>query len=880
MVRPLDRLLVVAKVALVPVIALSLSLPTIESILDSSTAATHEWLLGLLGAALAAGYVVGLKTQTVGGRIDAVVASVRRWIALACNHDGARHDRSVACLLTPEAFQAPLLPYQQQHRALLDLLDACRTEAIGQYWFVEGDSGSGKTRTALMLVQRLVRDKRLSPLGGRCYLYDFADSEAVQGELRSQIAKPRHDQAIVMVDNFQLVRPETLKALTTHLVYQEDETARLLLFLTRRGDTWNRSPGSDVRLVSEAKAASHYLSLEGPSSELIVRQVFDQDPEAAQLLRKLTKPGAASAAQLHIAQVVARNGKAPTQLLAILRALVGEPDALEDAELLSSLGVIAGLAMHRGVFSRKELWGSIWNSCRAGSPGSRVASATRRLTMVRRLHRLGLISRIEVRGPRYVFHEAVAELCVDCLTHSNAFTETLTLVGLARLRRLRTDGDPLDAWLVAAEVGAQENLESSFDGALYTGAFRPMATCLRRASSRYELSKVARLQLAILLNRTGRLSESRATFTDELVGALGSTRELATMFVTSRLEATHDAESEAALEPLCRDENRPVAITGEYWKIHMRAHRGHFNSRKLREMAAEMHSLLGHRDDYWLTYTLARLHFDAFRHAYLEGAVSASGLAWSDLDTYLSTRLPTYEGLHLLYTKAHFVGHQLLPRLVLFDEPVSAEDARAIEIEADEATMPGLIRLTQRLYRRAADEFEQYGDREAQYLKADILNSTMIADGADIEAVRQMLRDYTALGKSNFRSIASYPDFYHFRWQMLQYYRTLLDTGPVDPAAADGHLEVAESHLRRVEALDRGVGNEYGVFRAEVLSALLAGVSEKQLPDRHKLQALAQEAGENGYGFEHRLLMRLTEDDRFHHAYLHAVFRFYPFVHQ
>jgi hypothetical protein len=879
-VRPLDCMLVVLRVALVPIVALSLSLPTIESLVSSSTAAAHDWPLGLLGTALAATYVVLLKTQVVGSWIDSVIASVRRWVALACNHDAAKHDGRVACWLTPEVFQAPLFPYQQQHRALLELANACQSEDSGQYWFVEGDSGSGKTRTAFMLVQRLVRDRRLSALANRCYLYDFAESEAVQDALRARISKPRHDRAVVMVDNFQLVRPDILKALTQHLVYEEDATARLLLFLTRRGDSWNRSPGSDVRLVSEAKAANRYLSLAGPSPESISRQVFDVDPHAAELIRKLAEPGTASAAQLHIAQVVARNRKAPPELLTILRRLVGEDDTVADAELMGALGTVAALAMHRGGFSRRQLWRAIWSTCHEGSRDSRLACAARRYATVRRLHKLGLISRIDVGGARYLFHEAVAELCIDRMWGSTAFAEVFTAVGRARLRHLRSAKGALDAWLIAAEIGTQDTLESTFDGALSTGAYRPMVTCLTRASIRHELSGVARLQLAILLNRTGKLAESRAKFTDELVEALSSSNELATMLVTSRMEATHDAAAEAALETLCHHEDRVVAITGEYWKIHMRAHRGHFDSRGLREMASEVHGLLGRRENYWLTYSLARMHFDALRHLYLEGRVSAREIAWDNVDTYLCSRLPTFEGLHLLYTKAHFVGHFLLPQLALFDEPVSSEDARAVGIEPEDATIPGLIRAAQRLYRRAADEFEQYGDREAQYLKADILNAKMIADPADAEEVQRLLSDYSTVGAANFRSIASYPHFYQFRWQILQYYGTLLDLRTVDPTTADQHLGNAEWYLERLEALDRRAGNEYGLFRASVLSVLLRSVTSKRPLDRHELTMLAQRATGHGYVFEQRLLRRLIDEEGARHTDLRAIFRFYPFVHQ
>jgi hypothetical protein len=879
-VRPLDRVLVVLRVAPVPILALSLSLPTIESLVSSSKAAPHEWLLGIIGTALAATYIVLLNTQVVGSRIDSVIGGVRRWVALACNHDGAKHDAGVACWLTPEVFQAPLFPYQQQQRALVELAHACESEDTGQYWFVEGDSGSGKTRTALMLVQRLVRDKRLSALANRCYLYDFAESDAVQDELRGSIAKTRRDSAVVMVDNFQLVRPEILKALTHHLVDGEDATARLLLFLTRPGDSWNRSPGSDIRLVSEAKAARRYLPLAGPSPESITRHLFDLDPDAAELIRKLAKPGAASAAQLHIAQVVARNRKTPPEVLTILRRLVGEQDTAADRGLMSALAIATGLAMHRGGFSRRELWRAIWSTGPSESLKARLASASQSYATVRRLHGFGLISRIDVGGSRYVFHEALAELCIDRLSSSTPFAEAFAAVGRERLERLRSDNSALDAWLIAAEIGTQGTLESTFDGALSTGAYRPMVTCLRRAGIRYELSDVARLQLAILLNRTGSLAESRATFTDELVRALSSSSQLATMLVTSRIEATHDEAAEAALETLCNHEDRVVALTGEYWKIHMRAHHGQFDSQGLRDMASELHARLDRGENYWLTYSLARMHFDALRHLYLEGRISAHEIAWNDIDAYLYSRLPTFEGLHRLYTRAHFVGHFLLPQLALFDEPVGSDDARTIGLEPEHATVAGLIGAAQRLYRRAAEEFEQYGDREAQYLKADILNAKLIADAADPEEVQRLLNEYSALGAANFRSIASYPHFYQFRWQILQYYRRLLDSRTVDPTTADQHLGPAEWHLQRVAALDRRTGNEYGILRARLLSALFESVKNKTPVDRGELRTLAQRATERGYTFEQRLLRRLIDEEGSRHADLHAIFRFYPFVHQ
>ena len=79
------------------------------------------------------------------------------------------------------------------------LLEACADTAGGQYWFVEGESGSGKTRLALLLVQALVRDPKLFELGNRCFLYDFSDADTVQDHLlrRAGALLPAPTQPIV-----------------------------------------------------------------------------------------------------------------------------------------------------------------------------------------------------------------------------------------------------------------------------------------------------------------------------------------------------------------------------------------------------------------------------------------------------------------------------------------------------------------------------------------------------------------------------------------------------------------------------------------------------------------------------------------------------------
>jgi hypothetical protein len=878
-VRPVDRALAVLRLALIPLLAVLVALPTIQALTKSASGVSAQWLVLAVAPAVTVAYVALLHTQPIGGRVDRIFAAARRHVAVACNHDApVEHgDGRIACWLTPEVLRTPVIPYTELTKAIAALTDACGTDEPGQYWFVEGESGRGKTRTALYFVQSLVRDRRFFELGNRCYLYDFADSEAVQNEFPRALRTPRYDGAVILVDNFQLVRPDVLRALTDKLIGSPGTVApRLLIFLARPAEAWNLSLGGDVRLLSEAKAAHHYLELAGPQSDTVARFVADIDQAAGPLIRDLSDGARASAAQLYFAQVIARNRTVPPEVAAALRLIGPHPEAVTPpAGLVAALAVVTALAMHRGTFSRRELDRAL----QVADPGADLSLRA----AVRRLHAVGLIAKIEYDAPRYIFHEAIAELCIDRLSGLESFRAAFVSVGRKRLQDLPAEEDALQAWLVAVEVGALDMVEANFDAALSEGAYKRMARCLKRASSRYELSLPARLQLGILLNRSGQWIEARATFTEDLVQALRSSEELGAMLATSWLEATHDPAAEEAIGVLARQPSRFVAIVGEYWQLHMDGHRGRFHSERLLELAIEARSMLDERESYWRVYSLARIHFDSLRHHYLEGGTPAAAVASRvrrDIQDYLRPRLATAEALHILYARAHLVGHTLLPQLAVFKEPIADSDAALADITSETArSVDALAAETQRLYKWASEEFRMYGDREYFYLKADVANALMIQPNPDFEEALGLLGAYEDwVERSDFRHINSYPHFYFLRWNVLMHYEVLMRGGPNSTSDAALYLRDARRRLERVAELDEKARNEYGVIRAQVLSALLRGADEGL--DASELAALEAQTSARGYGFETRLLRHLIERGAPVHTELRAIFRFYPFVSQ
>ena len=874
-VRPLDQALVLTKSLLLPFAVVVGALATYRTIASSASLPRTNWLLvaGALGVAIA--YFALLQTHTVSTRIDLVLARARRRIATGCIHDEeAEHsDRRIACRLTPEVLRAPLFRHDQQHKAVNALIGACKSTERGDYWFVEGRSGSGKTRMALRFVQKLVRDRDLCEIGSRCYLYDFSHLDEVQSELLRRLGTTRHDGAVVLVDNFQLVRPKVLHALTSRLLDQSDASSeRLLVFLARPGDAWNLSPGLDVRLLSEAKAAGRHLELMGPRSEHVTDPVSGFEPDMSALLRDLEQDGIASAAELHLAQVIARKRGVPREVVDTLNLLSGSAD--RPPNLLHVLAIATALAMHRGGFTKRDF-------ARASRVSGHDTLRLRRTFA--QLQRVGLVTKVHIGGTRYLFHEAIAELCIDRLHAKPEFAGPFTAVGQARMRGQLSQRDALGAWLVAVEIGAHDVMQSAFDAALSKGAYSRMLQCLKRADARYELSTPVRLQLAILLDRTGEFAESRVEFTPQLVEELSTSSELAAMLASSRIEANHDPESIAGVAALRDSPDRLFAIVGEYWGLHMAAHRGSFDAEALLALATEARALIERNERQWLVYALGRFHFDSLRHHYLAGGTPTAAIGSPqrrNVSDFLRTRLPIHEAMRLLYTQAHLVGHVLLPRLALSAEPPTAAERTQAGIEAgDAASVGALAAASQRLYQRARDEFWQYGDREAEYLRADLLNAEMVQEGADLDAVVVRLYEYQRfIDRSAFADIASYPHFYFLRWHMLKYYGLLLTPGTPDPRTAREHLAEARRHARVIANLDAKVGNEYGLMRAELLTLLLRGVEERL--EEEELRALGDRMADRRYGSEARLLDDLAARQGISSAKLHLIFRFYPFVHQ
>ena len=886
-VRPVDLGLAALRLILLALLTIAVAAPPLGALSWPVDPESLGWarLLGLCALAVGLLHIVVTQVPGLSNAVNRLSSRARRRAFLACGRaliPDARA-RKFACRLVPADLRAPLFRYDRQIEVVSTLADSAVDDARGGFWVIEGPSGSGKTRMAYLLADALIRHPSEFSLADEVRYFDLlagdsADLDAVRALEGSQL-----EGTITILDNFHRVGRRAIEALTQLLLDSPGGVqTRLLVLLARPTETWKLSPGADVRLVSEARRRGRHVALGGAPGLPVRRALASIDEDLAAQIRQLNGDLVASAAQLHLSRFAAANSDRPEKVAAVVGLLSASAREPADRDMVAFLAVIAALSMHRGFFSRRQFARAARLAAGGLSDRNRLASRLRLRATLWRMRRMGLVPWVRAGRGRYVFHEAVAELVIERLIHSRSFADIFETVGLDRLE---TDvrADPDVRWMIAAEVGADAELDARFDSAMLRGAFVSMARTLERVASRRELTDGARLQLGLLYDRTGDFARAREVI--DRVGLAADSGRLAAEHLAALIEASHDEEALAAAAELTNSGDPLVASTGRYWEVHMAAHEGSFAPKELHRLSDEMRPLAGAADR-WAVFTLARVHFDYMRHLYLCGQATAENIgaaANSEVSHMLRTALPTFDALSLLYTQAHLCAHVVLPRLALDRHPPTRAEAELIGVDPSSLrSAEDAAQLALELYERAHDEFWQYGDREARYLAGDVVNAELMIASPDLlTSAEAKLHSYADFIRgSGFADLASLPHMYFCRYHGLCYFDGLMRSGEAG-RTLDEHLVEAQRHLREAARLDDAVGNVYGRLRAD-LFGLILDAAQRPLSRgaAESLRGRAQRWGYAGLGRTLETLDATASSGRLTNAEARTFLRFTPVVHQ
>lgn len=799
----------------------------------------------------------------------------------------------LARMLTAWPLKSPRFEYADQRDVLARLLDDFQSEVRGQFWVVQGDSGSGKTRTALLLAQTLASVDARDSEGPNCILYDFSSIDS-QHRLLTRLGGASHLHRVVLVDNFHLASAEVLREMSTTLLDQSRRLPEALVVLFARPvDYWTVNPQRDVRLVERAITLGRFSTLRGPAAEPIARRLGRLDKASMTAVQAigLERSGRATGVQLHLAQAFVRRREAPEIVSTVAQLLFGEAVGPAPAEVLGVLAIASGLAVHRGTFRRD----SFRRTLRTLSK-EHLAELGGRASLMRVLDemcRVGLVLQPQASSRRLVFHESLAEQCIDHLSSRSHFLCAFEAAVCWRLAHEPIAAD--EAWLLATEINSTPQMVGSFDTAAAAGAYGRMVHCLERLVGRQpSLDVDVVVQRAILLDRVGRFTQARSVFDNLDLEAIRVGNALIPVLISGRIEAEHDADDfsvsrcERDASGLACSDSPVVAAVGEYWQLHLAAHRGHFSADRLHEIAQQLGEAGRSSQSHWLTYQTLRAHVDSYRHLYLSGRSTADTVFDPERDEItrsLALSLAITEAFETLYTRAHWVAHVLLPTVGIFGGSLTDQLVGRLDICEGATDSERLVLTGLREYRRARTQFAQYGDREALYLQIDELNMEMISADADLASLKDRLAEYSDfITRSNFNKLRSYPELYRWRWFALQHFQTLLSQP--ESLGRYTYLERAEQALLEVIRIDKTYGNAYGEFRAEFLLSLTRWISgltsgESSIDGLNAWATTVHtRAKAMGYGIEMRVADWLSQPRPLTMAELRDLFRFFPLVHQ
>lgn len=881
---PLDALFTAARFAAIPILLVVVGIPLLPALSEPlGLELSDPMAISVIGS-VSLVYLALLRLPSLSDALNRVFSKARRKVRLACGDSSlaAVHEPKLVCRLVPNDLRAPLFQYDRQRNVVSTLADSAIGGERGEFWVIEGPSGSGKTRTVYLLADALIRHPSEFGLAEKVRYFDLAAGSGADLNAVRALKTSRLDDTITILDNFHRVGRRAISSLTNLLL---DDAAgpqtRLLILLARPTETWKLSPGTDVRLVSEAKDRERHLELDGAPGEPVRRALSVIDDGLAAHIADVSGDALATAAQLHLSRFAAANSRSPAKserAARILEVLDSDPEDSRDVHLKSLLGALCALSMYRGFFTRRQfiratrlLVGNI-----AGR--RRILARYRLHASLRDMRRMGLIPWVRTGSGRYVFHEAVAEMVIGRLIDNPSFGDAFRMVGMDRLRNdIGTDDDV--GWMIAAEVDADIELSDRFDAAMLSGAFYLMAQTLGRVSARRELSESARMQLGLLYDRIGEFEQARDVIGSGPFSELGNRRSVE--HLAARIEASHDEQALTDAADLVKSNDPLVTAAGRYWELHMAAHRGRFAPDELSQLSSEMLPFVN-RDDRWAMFTLARAHFDHLRHLYLSGRATAQSISEardSSVSQMLETTFPIFDAMNALYVRAHLCAHVVLPRIALERGNATPLETELLEVDALSLdSVEKVAALSLNFYRRARDEFWQYGDREARYLDGDVVNAQlMIASHDELRNAAEHLHSYARyIEQTGFADIASLPHMYFLRYHSLCYFDA---TGRgVDGPTSEEHLEAARRHVHTARRLDEAAGNDYGVLRSEIFDLLLDAV-QQPIPTE-AAQGLSHRAERAGYVGLKRAVAPMATSTRLTNMEVRTLLRFIPVVHQ
>lgn len=900
-VRPLAKLLFAAQLFIFAVALFAagrLVIFGVMSVLEiDNVDETSISLLSVVVGLAVATAVLLLKGPTAKRLADETVARIIRFIFINCDRASTGAKRlGLQCLAVTSDFRKIQINHPTQKRLVETLFANIRDEQYinGTFDVVLAPSGFGKTRTATLLAEALVRSEDLCTLANNLYYYDFARGFVVQNKFVRSFGGLSHSGALVIVDNFHLAEPWAIGDITKRLLdVVNTATERHLVIMAQPLENWKLRAGSEVRLLSFAREKQRLHIIDALSKADIAKAQLSKDVlQRVRQFAQYSSSGVASIAEIQSVQVdelSSRHQKRLASKVSDYLFAVNRNDLEPPSQRLVIVAATAtALAIFKGGFSM----GDFRKAFVKANSRSGLRALWDRIQAPRELRLLskaGIMPKSSLQGGRFTLHERLAEHLRDTLGQSDSlFEEAFQRALRWRIDESEEAQDPTLKWFAGVELCDNNVIAEHFGSAMADGNLRAMAQRLRRVVPTLD-NDLSKFQLGIILDKSGNFSEARG-YLGEVASELDN-EGFAAQSTLALLEAEHSPDRQAIVEFLGKSDDPRVELSATYWDIHMQAHLGEFAPERFQDLAnrlAKTFSTQEIKSDFFLSTLASRVYFDAHRHTFLRRENVVQGILdieKSALQDVIEGNDPCFKANTILYERAHVLAFVVLPELAIFQNRLSPDQSLGLADVSEE-----ISDLTLRIeseYHKAQDEFSVFGNREQFYLAADILNARIQNPDTKISDLRLALAEYQKfITDADFADLLSYPQIYAFKLAIRSWRDALADPNAytADVSAVDDFLDEAYRALKMVRSLDKACGNAYGMWRHDLYLALLDALnpskkqSHKELAS--KFNALARKAGKLGFVGDQEFLERFVELGQLRISNVLNAILYHPFVHQ
>ncbi|WP_125719070.1 hypothetical protein [Pseudoalteromonas rubra] len=719
------------------------------------------------------------------------------------------------------------------NKVLSDLDCKGRTKKV--VFYVEGESGFGKTSFAINLVISIVYSGFYHKYSKRIFYFDMSSNQESVKTLISLLNREKGEDSIIMIDNYHELYEESSRALKMSVsnVYSRPYKDTIII-LAQPNIKFKKNSPELLELTEFCKNEGRLYFLKPPSlyrADIVSKWLPENLWERLNEIEKCIA-----------CNVIKLSKKVNPKLsLDLLERKITEPYQL------TTLAIIVSLSIHRGSFEINELKNAISLSTK-GSFLERSAASFLIKNCFRKMLKQGFVEESPFESGRYLFHDKAAK------SYKSFFIIRSDIFKGVYLKMLKLNfnfefkrGHFLLAWLyfldgAESEVPNGKDLELFSKAQLY-GNTRLMLENIERIREESKSEFIARLnpiksmffQLGALYEVSGNFNESinnLKAFIDSCDSERMKLRaELELLEMTHGKQEVSERNIKSNLNNYKKisDSSEDIVYYGfSFWSLHLDIHSGYFKYDEMLSFVDELskgYSSIIEDDPYKSLQLLRRGYYDLWRISFLSGEMNLS--KFKKLNGHfareqLSENPESSNGYYKKHVVAPYFHYIIIHNYMLYRVMPSKEELSMLGYSKD-FNFEEVVRYAVTVYSESKTFFDSQGNKSSESTNLRLSELKLIINNNTDESIA-LLKSYEL-----YISEKGIPDFegnlYTLFSKMylfdLYCLKLELSCSEFMESEMEMKLKQVEHFLLKAEANYRKKSNKFGEMRVALFRALL-----------------------------------------------------------